>query len=128
MGYFHLTSYYKFNILPPTLQQIVSYSSHAPMILLFMTCQGRGRQSKRSTILETKAGIIRRGLMVCGHRLQSGSKNPQDIPPLVRCWGRGHTFASSSNQQLQPRTHKHIQGLRHMQLASRIKTKMHKQT
>lgn len=102
MWYFHLTRYNKLNTLPPTLQQSVSYSSHVPMILLFMTSQDRRSQSKTLTILETKVGIIRRGLMACGHRLQSGSKIPQDIPPLVRWWSRGHTSASSSNQEMQP--------------------------
>lgn len=120
MWYFHLTRYNKLNTLPPTLQQSVSYSTHIPMILLLMTSQDRGSQSKRLTLLESKVGIIKRGLMACGHKLQSGSKNPQDIPP----W---HSPISKVVKQkphvclfLQPRnaarTHKHIQDTRKLLL------------
>lgn len=128
MWYFHLTRYKKLNILPPTLQQSVSYSSHPPMILLFMISQGRGSQSNSLTILETKARINRKGLMACGHRLQSGSKNPQDIPLISKVVEQRLRVCLFLQPRNAARTHKHIQELGHMQIAPGIKTKMHRQS
>lgn len=98
------------------------------MILLFMISQGRGSQSNSSTILETKARIIRRGLMACGHRLQSGSKNPQAIPLISKAVEQRLHVCLFLQPRNAARTHKHIQELRHMQIAPGIKTKMLRQS
>lgn len=65
--------------------------------------------------------------MAHGHSLESGPQKTQDIAPIIMVVEQSlQVYPLLPTEKCRHQTHKKMQEVRHMQIASEIKTKMHK--